>query len=326
MIDPFGRHVTYLRLSVTDRCDLRCTYCMPEKMRFLPRADILSIEELDRMASAFVRLGVRKLRLTGGEPLVRRGVMTLVEGLARHLDSGAIDELTMTTNGTRLADFAIPLAAAGVRRINVSLDHLDPNEYKRITRGGDVARVIAGIDAAMAAGIAIKVNTVALAKDNADHLVTLAEWAHARGAELSLIEVMPLGAVEADRIDQYLPLSVVRATFAERWTLTDIVRSTGGPARYARTNEGGTIGFITPLTHNFCGGCNRVRVTATGQLFLCLGNDADADLRGPLRSAGDDDALDAAIAEAMTRKPERHSFDHGQKAPAVARHMSMTGG
>jgi cyclic pyranopterin phosphate synthase len=326
MIDPFGRHVTYLRLSVTDRCDLRCTYCMPEKMRFLPRADILSIEELDRMASAFVRLGVRKLRLTGGEPLVRRGVMTLVEGLARHLDSGAIDELTMTTNGTRLADFAIPLAAAGVRRINVSLDHLDPNEYKRITRGGDVARVIAGIDAAMAAGIAIKVNTVALAKDNADHLVTLAEWAHARGAELSLIEVMPLGAVEADRIDQYLPLSVVRATFAERWTLTDIVRSTGGPARYVRTNEGGTIGFITPLTHNFCGGCNRVRVTATGQLFLCLGNDADADLRGPLRSAGDDDALDAAIAEAMTRKPERHSFDHGQKAPAVARHMSMTGG
>ena len=326
MIDPFGRLVTYLRLSVTDRCDLRCTYCMPEKMRFLPRSEILSIEELDRLASAFVRLGVRKLRLTGGEPLVRRGVMTLVEGLARHLDSGAIDELTMTTNGTRLAEFAGGLAAAGVRRINVSLDHLDPKEYERITRGGDVAKVIAGIDAAMAAGIAIKINTVALRHDNADHLVTLAEWAHTRGAELSLIEVMPLGAVEADRIDQYLPLSVVRATFAERWTLTDIVRSTGGPARYVRTNEGGTIGFITPLTHNFCGGCNRVRVTATGQLFLCLGNDADADLRGPLRSAGDDDALDAAIAEAMTRKPERHSFDHGQKAPAVARHMSMTGG
>ncbi|MEG3154046.1 GTP 3',8-cyclase MoaA [Sphingomonas sp. RB1R13] len=326
MIDPFGRLVTYLRLSVTDRCDLRCTYCMPEKMRFLPRSEILSIEELDRLASAFVRLGVRKLRLTGGEPLVRRGLMTLVEGLARHLDSGAIDELTMTTNGTRLAEFAGGLAAAGVRRINVSLDHLDPEEYKRITRGGDVAKVIAGIDAAMAAGISIKINTVALAQDNADHLVTLAEWAHARGAELSLIEVMPLGQVEADRIDQYLPLSVVRAMFAERWTLTDMARSTGGPARYVRTDEGGTIGFITPLTHNFCGGCNRVRVTATGQLFLCLGNDADADLRGPLRSAGDDDALDAAIAEAMTRKPERHSFDHGQKAPAVARHMSMTGG
>ena len=326
MIDPFGRHVTYLRLSVTDRCDLRCTYCMPEKMRFLPRSEVLTIEELDRLASAFVRLGVRKLRLTGGEPLVRRGVMTLVEGLARHLDNGAIDELTMTTNGTRLAEFAKPLAAAGVRRINVSLDHLDPAEYKRITRGGDVAKVIAGIDAAMAAGISIKINTVALRHDNADHLVTLAEWAHAREAELSLIEVMPLGAVEADRIDQYLPLSVVRAQFEERWTLTDMVRSTGGPARYVRTDEGGTIGFITPLTHNFCGGCNRVRVTATGQLFLCLGNDADADLRGPLRSAGDDDALDAAIAEAMTRKPERHSFDHGQKAPAVARHMSMTGG
>ena len=326
MIDPFGRHVTYLRLSVTDRCDLRCTYCMPEKMRFLPRSEVLTIEELDRLASAFVRLGVRKLRLTGGEPLVRRGVMTLVEGLARHLDNGAIDELTMTTNGTRLAEFAKPLAAAGVRRINVSLDHLDPAEYKRITRGGDVAKVIAGIDAAMAAGISIKINTVALRHDNAGHLVTLAEWAHARGAELSLIEVMPLGAVEADRIDQYLPLSVVRAQFEERWTLTDMVRSTGGPARYVRTDEGGTIGFITPLTHNFCGGCNRVRVTATGQLFLCLGNDADADLRGPLRSAGDDDALDAAIAEAMTRKPERHSFDHGQKAPAVARHMSMTGG
>ena len=326
MIDPFGRHVTYLRLSVTDRCDLRCTYCMPEKMRFLPRSEVLTIEELDRLASAFVRLGVRKLRLTGGEPLVRRGVMTLVEGLARHLDNGAIDELTMTTNGTRLAEFAKPLAAAGVRRINVSLDHLDPAEYKRITRGGDVAKVIAGIDAAMAAGISIKINTVALRHDNADHLVTLAEWAHARGAELSLIEVMPLGAVEADRIDQYLPLSVVRAQFEERWTLTDMVRSTGGPARYVRTDEGGTIGFITPLTHNFCGGCNRVRVTATGQLFLCLGNDADADLRGPLRSAGDDDALDAAIAEAMTRKPERHSFDHGKTAPAVARHMSMTGG
>ena len=326
MIDPFGRHVTYLRLSVTDRCDLRCTYCMPEKMRFLPRSEVLTIEELDRLASAFVRLGVRKLRLTGGEPLVRRGVMTLVEGLARHLDNGAIDELTMTTNGTRLAEFAKPLAAAGVRRINVSLDHLDPAEYKRITRGGDVAKVIAGIDAAMAAGISIKINTVALRHDNAGHLVTLAEWAHARGAELSLIEVMPLGAVEADRIDQYLPLSVVRAKFAERWTLSDMVRSTGGPARYVRTDEGGTIGFITPLTHNFCGGCNRVRVTATGQLFLCLGNDADADLRGPLRSAGDDDALDAAIAEAMTRKPERHSFDHGKTAPAVARHMSMTGG
>ena len=326
MIDPFGRTISYLRLSVTDRCDLRCTYCMPLAMQFLPRAEVLSIEELDRVASAFVRLGVRKLRLTGGEPLVRRGLMTLVEGLSRHLASGALDEITMTTNGTQLAEFAGPLAAAGVKRVNVSLDHLDPATYTRITRGGDVAKVIAGIDAAQAAGIAIKLNAVALRHDNADHLVALAEWAHARGAELSVIEVMPLGEVEADRIDQYIPLTEIRARFAERWALTDLVRSTGGPARYVRTSEGGTIGFITPLTHNFCGGCNRVRLTCTGQLFLCLGDDADADLRTPLRASEDDRLLDAAIGEAMTRKPERHSFDYGVKTPAVARHMSRTGG
>ena len=326
MIDPFGRTISYLRLSVTDRCDLRCTYCMPQRMRFLPKPEVLSLDELDRVASAFVRLGVRKLRLTGGEPLVRRDVMLLVERLARHLDSGALDELTMTTNGTRLAEFAPALAKAGVRRINVSLDHLDPATSARITRGGDVAKVIAGIDAAIAAGIAIKLNAVALRDDNGDHLVMLAEWAHARGAELSVIEVMPLGSVEAKRIDQYLPLTEVRARFAERWTLTDMVRSTGGPARYVRTSEGGVIGFITPLTHNFCGGCNRVRLDCTGRLFLCLGNDADADLRAPLRASDDDALLDAAIAEAVTRKPERHSFDHGVKAPAVARHMSRTGG
>jgi len=326
MIDPFGRTVSYLRLSVTDRCDLRCTYCMPERMRFLPKAEVLSLDELDRVASAFVRLGVRKLRLTGGEPLVRRNLMHLVERLSRHLASGALDELTMTTNGHRLAEFAAPLAAAGIKRINVSLDHLDPATYARITRGGDVARVVAGIDAALAAGIAIKLNAVALRDDNADHLVTLAEWAHARGAELSVIEVMPLGSVEADRRDQYLPLTEVRARFAERWTLTDLARSTGGPARYVRTDEGGTIGFITPLTHNFCGGCNRVRLTCTGQLFLCLGDDADADLRTPLRASGDDRLLDAAILAAIERKPERHAFDHGVRAPAVARHMSHTGG
>ena len=326
LIDPFGRRITYLRLSVTDRCDLRCTYCMPARMRFLPRADLLTLEELDRAASAFIRQGVRKLRLTGGEPLVRRDVIGLVRRLSRHLDSGALDELTMTTNGARLAEFAPALAAAGVRRINVSLDHLEPATYARITRGGDVAKVIAGIDAAQAAGIAIKLNTVALRDENADHLVTLAEWAHARGAEISLIEVMPLGAVEARRIDQYLPLSEVRALFAERWALTDLVRTTGGPARYVRTDEGGIIGFITPLTHNFCGGCNRVRLDCTGQLFLCLGNDADADLRTPLRITDDDALLDAAIRAAVERKPERHSFDHREQAPAVMRHMSRTGG
>ena len=326
MIDPFGRTINYLRLSVTDRCDLRCTYCMPERMRFLPKAEVLSLDELDRVASTFIRLGVRKLRLTGGEPLVRRDVMHLVERLSRHLASGALDELTMTTNGHRLTEFAAPLAAAGIKRINVSLDHLDPATYARITRGGDVARVIAGIDAALAAGIAIKLNAVALRDDNVDHLVTLAEWAHARGAELSVIEVMPLGSVEADRRDQYFPLTEVRARFAERWTLTDLARSTGGPARYVRTDEGGTIGFITPLTHNFCGGCNRVRLTCTGQLFLCLGDDADADLRTPLRASSDDRLLDAAILAAIERKPERHSFDHRVAKPAVARHMSHTGG
>ena len=326
LIDPFGRRITYLRLSVTDRCDLRCAYCMPARMRFLPRADLLTLEELDRAASAFIRQGVRKLRLTGGEPLVRRDVIGLVQRLSRHLDSGALDELTMTTNGARLAEFAPALAAAGIRRINVSLDHLEPATYARITRGGDVAKVIAGIDSAQAAGIAIKLNTVALRDENADHLVTLAEWAHAREAEISLIEVMPLGAVEARRIDQYLPLSEVRALFAERWALTDLVRTTGGPARYVRTDEGGIIGFITPLTHNFCGGCNRVRLDCTGQLFLCLGNDADADLRTPLRITDDDALLDAAIRAAVERKPERHSFDHREQAPAVMRHMSRTGG
>ena len=326
LIDPFGRRITYLRLSVTDRCDLRCAYCMPARMRFLPRADLLTLEELDRAASAFIRQGVRKLRLTGGEPLVRRDVIGLVQRLSRHLDSGALDELTMTTNGARLAEFAPALAAAGIRRINVSLDHLEPATYARITRGGDVAKVIAGIYAAQAAGIAIKLNTVALRDENADHLVTLAEWAHAREAEISLIEVMPLGAVEARRIDQYLPLCEVRALFAERWALTDLVRTTGGPARYVRTDEGGIIGFITPLTHNFCGGCNRVRLDCTGQLFLCLGNDADADLRTPLRITDDDALLDAAIRAAVERKPERHSFDHREQAPAVMRHMSRTGG
>ena len=326
LIDPFGRKISYLRLSVTDRCDLRCTYCMPERMQFLPRKDLLSLEELDRVASAFVRQGVRKLRLTGGEPLMRRDVLSLVNRLARHLDSGALDELTITTNGSRLAEFAPALATAGIKRINVSLDHLDPAAYARITRGGDVTKAIAGIDAALAAGIAIKINAVALRDDNADHLVTLTAWAHARGAEISLIEVMPLGTVESRRIDQYLPLTEVRSLLAERWLLTDFARSTGGPARYVRTDKGGVIGFITPLTHNFCGSCNRVRLDCTGQLFLCLGNDADADLRVPLRASSEDTLLDPAIRAAIERKPERHSFDHRSEAPAVMRHMSRTGG
>lgn len=328
MIDPFGRHITYLRLSVTDRCDLRCTYCMPERMRFAPRATLLSLEELDRIASAFVRLGVRKLRLTGGEPLTRRDILWLVERLSRHLDSGALDELTMTTNGTRLADFAGQLAGLGVRRINVSLDHLDPAQYARITRGGDLARVVRGIGAAQSAGMAVKINVVALRHDNLDHIPDLVAWAHAHGAELSIIEVMPLGDVEQDRIDQYVPVSEVRERLQERWTLTDLVRSTGGPARYVRTEEGGIIGFITPLTHNFCGSCNRVRLTATGQLFMCLGQDADADLRQRLRASDSDELLEAAIRAAIARKPERHAFaiERANAPPAVARHMSRTGG
>lgn len=328
MIDPFGRHITYLRLSVTDRCDLRCTYCMPQRMRFVPRADLLSFEELDRVASAFVRLGVRKIRLTGGEPLVRRDILRLVARLSRHLDSSALDELTMTTNGTRLAEAAAQLVRLGIRRINVSLDHLEPEQYARLTRGGDVTRVLRGIDAAQAAGIAVKINVVALRNENLDHIPDLVAWAHARAAEVSIIEVMPLGDVEQDRIDQYVPVSEVRARLGERWPLTDLVRSTGGPARYVRTDDGSVIGFITPLTHNFCGSCNRVRLTATGQLFMCLGQDADADLRRPLRESDGDALLDAAIHEAIARKPERHNFaiDRPKAAPAVARHMSRTGG
>lgn len=328
MIDPFGRSITYLRLSVTDRCDLRCTYCMPQLMQFLPRAELLTIDELDRLASAFIRLGVRKLRLTGGEPLVRRDLLPLLQRLSRHLSSGSLEELTLTTNGSRLAEFAGPLAAAGVRRVNVSLDHLDPAAYARITRGADVSRTLAGIEAALGAGLAVKINAVALRHDNLDHLPDLIGWAHIRGAEVSVIEVMPLGDVEQDRMDQYVPLGEVRKRLDERWELTDIVRSTGGPARYVRTNAGGIIGFISPLTHNFCGGCNRVRVTANGQLFLCLGHDADADLRTPLRTSKDHRELEAVIGEAIQRKPDRHAFAIQQRgaAPAVARHMSRTGG
>ena len=327
MIDAYGRAITYLRLSVTDRCDLRCAYCMPERMTFLPREEVLSFAELDRLASGFIRQGVRKLRLTGGEPLVRKGFIDFVACLSRHLASGALDELVLTTNGTRLAEHAEALAAHGVRRINVSLDSIEPSSYASITRGGDLDRVIAGVDAAIAAGISIKINTVALASDNLADVVALAEWAHARGASISFIEVMPLGEVEAERIDQHVRLDEVRRRLEQRWTLTDLALNTGGPARYVRTDEGGTIGFITPLSNNFCDSCNRVRVTCTGQLYLCLGQDARVDLRAILRSTGDDAPLDAAIARAMHKKPRAHDF---RSAPAathgVARHMSVTGG
>ena len=327
MIDPFGRTISYLRLSVTDRCDLRCTYCMPARMTFLPRAEVLGLAELDRLAAAFIRKGVRKLRLTGGEPLVRKDVMALIDRLSRFLKEGALDELTLTTNGTRLAHHAAQLAACGVRRVNVSLDSLDPETYARITRGGRLAEAVAGIDSAIAAGIAVKVNAVALRGDNLDDLVGLAEWAHRRGAELTVIEVMPMGPIEAERIDQHVPMIEVRRRFEQRWTLTDLARRTGGPARYVRTDEGGTIGFITPLSRNFCDGCNRVRVTCTGALYLCLGQEVRADLRTPLRGSADDTLLDAAIDEAIGRKPKGHDFViRAGAAPAVARHMSVTGG
>ncbi|HEX9933273.1 MAG TPA: GTP 3',8-cyclase MoaA [Allosphingosinicella sp.] len=328
MIDPFGRKISYLRLSVTDRCDLRCTYCMPERMTFLPRADLLGLDELDRLAAAFVRKGVRKLRLTGGEPLVRKDFMDLVRGLSRFLRGGALDELTLTTNGSRLDQHAEALAHCGVRRVNVSLDSLDPPTYARITRGGRVADAVAGIDAALAAGLAVKINAVALAHDNLHELVALAEWAHARRADLTIIEVMPLGSVEADRADQFVPLTEVRRRFERRWTLTDLAQRTGGPARYVRTDEGGTIGFIAPLSRNFCDGCNRVRVTCTGEMYLCLGQAAKADLRAPLRASADDALLDGAIDAAIARKPLGHDFVIAGRgaAPAVERHMSVTGG
>jgi cyclic pyranopterin phosphate synthase len=328
LIDPFARAITYLRVSVTDRCDLRCVYCMSEDMAFLPKRDLLSLEELDRVCSAFISRGVRRLRLTGGEPLVRRGIMTLIEALSRHLRSGALDELTVTTNGSQLAKYASELKAHGVERINVSLDTLDPDKFRAITRWGDLSRVIAGLDAAQAAGLKIKINAVALKGVNEDEIAGLMEWAHGRGMDISLIEVMPIGEVDADRLDQYLPLSVVRGKLAERFTLEDIDYRTGGPARYVRVAEtGGRLGFITPMTHNFCESCNRVRLTCTGTLFMCLGQEDAADLRAPLRASESDDLLHAAIEAAILRKPKGHDFviDRNRRA-AVPRHMSVTGG
>jgi len=329
LIDPFQRAITYLRVSVTDRCDFRCVYCMAENMAFLPKADVLTLEEMDRLCSAFVARGVRKLRLTGGEPLVRRGIMTLVGSLSRHLDTGALDELTLTTNGSQLRRYAKDLAACGVKRINVSLDTRDPDTFRAITRWGDLRKVLDGIDAAQEAGLAVKINTVALKGANEDELPSLIEWAHGRGMDLTLIEVMPLGDVGEGRLDQYLPLSMVRARLAARFTLEDLDDRTGGPARYARVAETrGRLGFITPLTHNFCESCNRVRVTCTGTLYMCLGQEDAADLRKPLRASESDDALNAAIDAAIAHKPKGHDFviDRRHKRPAVARHMSVTGG
>ncbi|UAL10767.1 GTP 3',8-cyclase MoaA [Caulobacter segnis] len=327
LIDGFGRAVTYLRVSVTDRCDLRCLYCMSEHMTFLPKAEVLTLEELDRLASTFVGLGVRKLRLTGGEPLVRKGFMDLVASLSRHLRSGALDELTLTTNGTQLERYAADLARHGVRRINVSLDTLKPDLFRTLTRGGDLARVIAGIDAALAAGIQVKINAVALKTDNAAELPELIQWAHARGCDITLIETMPLGEVDQDRTDQYLSLKDVRRDLASFWTLEDSHYATGGPARYTRVVEtGGRLGFITPLSNHFCDTCNRVRLTCTGTLHTCLGRDDASDLRAVIRGGATDIQLHQAIFAAIGAKPQGHDFQIAAPRPAVARHMSTTGG
>jgi cyclic pyranopterin phosphate synthase len=329
MIDPFGRAISYLRVSVTDRCDFRCVYCMSEDMSFLPKSEILSLEELERLCGAFIRLGVRKLRLTGGEPLVRRGIMTLINALGAHVRSGALDELTLTTNGSQLARYADELAAGGVRRINVSLDSLDEEKFAAITRWGRLPQVLDGVQAAKRAGIAVKLNAVALKGVNDDEFDRMIAWCGEQGFDLTFIEVMPMGEIGERRIDQYLPLSMVRADLARRWTLEDIDYKTGGPARYMRVAEtGGRLGFITPLTHNFCESCNRVRVTCTGTLFMCLGQDEAADLRQPLRASESDADLEAAIHAAIARKPKGHDFiiDRRSRAPSVERHMSVTGG
>lgn len=330
LIDPFARPITYLRVSVTDRCDFRCTYCMAEHMQFLPKKDLLTLEELDRLCSAFVGLGVRKLRITGGEPLVRRGILTFFTAMARHLESGALDELTLTTNGSQLSRFAADLAALGVRRVNVSLDTLDAAKFEAITRWGRLDTVLEGIAAAKAAGMRVKINTVALKGFNEAELFTLVEWCGAEGHDLTFIEVMPMGEMgEELRLDQYWPVSDVRARLAERFSLTDLDESSGGPARYVRLAETGQkIGFITPLTHNFCESCNRVRVTCTGELYMCLGQEDRADLRAALRSTPDDAALVAAIRAAIARKPKGHDFDYSRAriGGQMSRHMSHTGG
>ena len=330
LIDPFARAIRYLRVSVTDRCDFRCVYCMAEHMTFLPKADLLTLEELDRLCTTFVHLGVEKLRITGGEPLVRKGIMTFFRAMSRHLDTGALKELTVTTNGSQLARFATELADCGVRRINVSLDTLDPAKFETITRWGRLPQVLDGIDAARRAGLRVKINTVALKGVNDDELFTLTDWCAREGHDLTFIEVMPMGDLGGeDRLDQYWSLKDLRNQLAQRFTLTDLAERTGGPARYVRVEETGQkIGFITPMTHNFCESCNRVRLTCTGELYMCLGQEDVADLRAPLRASGDDAALEAAIRAAIARKPKGHDFDYSRQKVAgqMSRHMSHTGG
>jgi cyclic pyranopterin phosphate synthase len=329
LVDPFQRAITYLRVSVTDRCDFRCVYCMSENMTFLPKRDLLTLEELDRLCSAFVAKGVRKLRITGGEPLVRRDIMTLFRQLSRHLDSGQLEELTVTTNGSQLAKHAKDLAACGVRRINVSMDTLDPQKFQDITRWGKLDTVLRGIDAALEAGLQVKINAVALKGVNSEEFDDMIRFAHARDMDLTLIETMPLGDIDGDRTDQYLPLSLVRADLVQRWTLEESTHRTGGPARYYTIGEtGGRLGMITPMTHNFCESCNRVRLTCTGTLYMCLGQDDAADLREPLRASESNDALYQAIEDAISRKPKGHDFviDRRTQRPSVSRHMSVTGG
>jgi cyclic pyranopterin phosphate synthase len=329
IIDPFGRAITYLRVSVTDRCDFRCTYCMAEDMTFLPRKDLLTLEELERLCTVFVEKGVRKLRLTGGEPLVRKNIMHLIEQLSRHLSSGQLEELTLTTNGSQLVKYAQALADCGVKRINVSMDTLDPVKFKQITRWGDISKVFAGLDAAQKAGLQIKINAVALKDFNDQEIPHMMRWAHGRDMDLTLIETMPLGEISEDRTDQYLPLSQLRTDLMEEFELTPIGYKTGGPARYFHVNEtGGRLGFITPLTHNFCESCNRVRLTCTGTLYMCLGQEDAADLREPLRQSEGNELVAAAIDEAILRKPKGHDFviERAGAAPSVGRHMSVTGG
>jgi len=330
LIDPFQRAISYLRVSVTDRCDFRCVYCMAENMTFLPKKDLLTLEELDRMCSTFVRLGVEKLRITGGEPLVRRDIMTFFRRMTRHLEAGTLKELTLTTNGSQLKRFAGDLFEAGVRRVNVSLDTLDDRKFAEITRWGRLAQVLEGIDAAQAAGLRVKINAVALKGFNEDELFDLQAWCAGRGMDLTFIEVMPMGDLgNEDRLDQYWSLKDLRARLAERFTLVDLAERTGGPARYVQLQETGQkIGFITPLTHNFCESCNRVRLTCTGELYMCLGQEDMADLRAPLRASVDDALLEEAIRAAIARKPKGHDFDYSRQTVAgqVSRHMSHTGG